>query len=149
MPTLERDIGHFIEQLDALVDRMRPRRRPRDAAAPECSPRELRALAAIGRHGRLTMSKLAELLDTPLSTATRIVDRLAAKGLVERRQAKHDRRIIEVAFGRRGKQIHRYVVESRHAEAHALLAALGAGERAELLRHLDRLIAAAPVRAPD
>lgn len=149
MPSLERDIGIFLEHFDALVERLRPRRRPRDAAVPECSPRELRALTTIGRHGRLTMSKLADVLDVPLSTATRTVDRLAAKGLVERRQAKHDRRIIEVAFGRRGKRIHQYVLASRHAESHALLAALSAAERAELLRHLGRLVAEMPEKRSD
>jgi DNA-binding MarR family transcriptional regulator len=146
---MERDIGIFLEHFDALVDRLRPRRRPRDAAVPECSPRELRALTAIGRHGRLTMSRLADVLDVPLSTATRTVDRLTAKGLVERRQAKHDRRIIEVAFSQRGKRINQYVVASRHAESHALLAALGGAERAELLRHLGRIVADLPEQPRD
>jgi DNA-binding MarR family transcriptional regulator len=149
MPSLERDVGIFLQHFDALVDRLRPQRRPRDAAVPECSPRELRALAAIGRHGRLTMSRLADVLDVPLSTATRTVDRLAAKGLVERRQAKHDRRIIEVAFSRRGKRIHQYVLESRQAESHALLAALSGAERAELLRHLGRIVVETPPQRSD
>lgn len=144
MSDLEEDIGLFLACVDALAERLTPARRARDADAPECSPRELRALRALGRGGPVTMTALAKLLEVPLSTATRIVERLSAKGLVERKQSTRDRRIVEVRFGRRGQQINRYVERSRRAEAQALLSRLPERERARLLRQLARLLDTAP-----
>lgn len=140
MSDLEQDVGLFLSHVDALAERLVPKRRPRDAGAPECSPRELRALRALGRHGTLTMTALAKGLDVPLSTATRIVEGLCAKGLVERRRSKRDRRVVEIRFGQRGKRINRYVEESRRAEAHALLLSLPERERSRLVRQLARLL---------
>lgn len=140
MSELDRDISEFLTRVDALAERLRPKRRPQDAKATECAPRELRALAALGRHGRVTMTALAGILDVPLSTASRIVERLAAKGLVERRQSAQDRRVVEVAFGRRGSRINRYVEASRRAEAETMLSGLSARERVRLLRQLGRLL---------
>ena len=137
---LEQDISSFLSHVDALAERLTPKRRPQDAEAPECSPRELRAVSAIGRHDHLTMTALANMLDVPLSTATRIVEKLVDQGLVERRQSKHDRRVTEVRFGQRGRRINRYVEESRRAEAHAMLRDLPERERTRLLRQLSRLL---------
>jgi DNA-binding MarR family transcriptional regulator len=143
MSELEDDVSRFIAHVDALADRLTPKRRRRDAGAPECSPRELRALRALGRHGTLTMTVLSKALDVPLSTATRIVEGLCTKGLVERRQSKQDRRVVEVRFGQRGKRINRYVEESRRSEAEALLLSLSERERSRLVRQLARLLATA------
>jgi DNA-binding MarR family transcriptional regulator len=140
MSDLERDIRTFLTQLDALAERVQPKRRPQDAGVRECTPRELWALGAIGRHGRLTMSALAELLEVPLSTATRTVDKLVSKGLIERKQSAQDRRVFEVAFGRRGKRIHQYVLDSRQGEARTMLAALTIRERRDLLAKLAQLV---------
>jgi DNA-binding MarR family transcriptional regulator len=143
---LEQDTHAFLVQLDTLTDRLRSRRRPRDAHEPACSPRELRVLGALGRDGRdgrdgrMTMTAVAALLDVPLSTATYTVNGLVAKGLVERTQGARDRRVIEIGFGRRGKTINRFVGATRRSEAGAMLAALSARERKELLRQLAKMI---------
>jgi DNA-binding MarR family transcriptional regulator len=92
----------------------------------------------------MTMSAVAALLDVPLSTATHTVDRLVAKGLVERKQAARDRRVVEIEFGRRGKTINRFVLASRRSAAGAMLAALTAGERKALLRQLGKMIDSPP-----
>jgi DNA-binding MarR family transcriptional regulator len=147
---LEQDTHAFLVQLDALTERLSPRRRPQDAHEPACSPRELRvlgALGALGRNGRMTMTAVATLLDVPLSTATYTVDRLVAKGLVERNQAARDRRVVEVGFGRHGKTINRFVVATRRSEAGAMLAALSARERKELLQQLAKMIDSRPIEA--
>ena len=86
------------------------------------------------------MSDLAAALDVPLSTATRTADKLVAKGLVDRRRSTEDRRIIEVAFSQEGRNIHRYVVESRLATARKMFRRVKATERTALIGILDRLI---------
>jgi DNA-binding MarR family transcriptional regulator len=145
----EQDAQTFLEHLDAIAERLRPKRRPQDAGARECSARELRALALLGKHGRATMTVLARTLDVPLSTATRIVEGLVRKDLVERARSKTDRRIIEVRFGRRGKRIDEYVKRSRQARAAALLETLPASERAALIAGLARVASATlPAKRP-
>jgi DNA-binding MarR family transcriptional regulator len=143
MTDADRHAAVLIAYVDELAGRLRARRRPQDANEPECSPRELRALSELGRRGRITMSDLANVLDVPSSTATRTVERLVAKGLVERKQAAHDRRVVEVRFGRRGKRINQFVTDSRNAAARALLDPLPVRERDRLLDQLARLLDAA------
>jgi DNA-binding MarR family transcriptional regulator len=140
----EQDAQTFLEHLDAIAERLRPKRRQQDAGARECSARELRALALLGKHGRATMTVLAQTLDVPLSTATRIVEALVRKDLVERARSKTDRRIVEVRFGRRGKRIDEYVKRSRRAAAAALLETLSTSECAALIAGLARVAGATP-----
>src|SRR5262249_4598666 len=61
----------------------------------EMSPQDGRALWTLGR-GPVTMSELAERLNVPLSTATRMVERLIAKNLAVRTRIEDDRRVVRV-----------------------------------------------------
>ena len=138
--TPDRQASQLITHLDALAERLRPRRRLVDRGAPDCSPQELFALTVLGRSSRLTMTDLAAAMQVPLSTASRIVDRLVAKGLVARTPLARDRRVIHVAFSRRGERINQFVAESRQTAAEALLKALPVRERAALLKRLARMV---------
>jgi len=56
----------------------------------------IHVLAMLRQHGPMPMSRLAELLDVSLSSATGIVDRLAERGYVERAGDPADRRVVLV-----------------------------------------------------
>jgi DNA-binding MarR family transcriptional regulator len=86
------------------------------------------------------MTELATILDSPISTATRVVDRLVEKGLVERLRSEKDRRIVEVSFSPLGREINRHVVRSQRAVARKMLGALSAVNRKRLLGHLDKMV---------
>jgi DNA-binding MarR family transcriptional regulator len=60
-------------------------------------------LAMLDRHGELSMSSLAELLDVSLSNASGVVDRLAERGLVERFRVPDDRRVVFVRVSEAGR----------------------------------------------
>src|SRR5215470_1170405 len=64
---------------------------------------EMLALLLLQRHGERTMSELAEVLGTPLSTASGIGERLARRGLVQRRRRSEDRRVVVVRLTRKGE----------------------------------------------
>ena len=64
---------------------------------------EMLALLMLQRHGERTMSELAELLGAPLSTASGIGERLARRGLVQRRRRPEDRRVVVVRLTRKGE----------------------------------------------
>jgi DNA-binding MarR family transcriptional regulator len=143
------DAERLIAGIDALVELLTPPRRPQDRGSPQCSAPELRALQTLGRTGRLTMSELAGGVNVPLSTASRIVDRLVDKELVERTHVAGDRRVVHVRFSRRGRLINRYVEDWRRAAAAAALDALPARERRQLLEALARICAAASASPGD
>jgi len=65
----------------------------------------LHAMALLERHGRLSMSRFAELLDVSLSNATGLVDRMAERGLVERIRVPDDRRVVLVELTDLGRRL--------------------------------------------
>lgn len=64
-----------------------------------------RALRACGECGGATMGDLAERVQVPAPTLTRIVDSLVDRGLVTRRPAPDDRRRVEVVVSQAGQQL--------------------------------------------
>jgi DNA-binding MarR family transcriptional regulator len=65
----------------------------------------LHLLWMLDRHGDLTMSRLAELLDVSMSNATGLIDRMAERGLVERDRVADDRRVVIVRISERGREV--------------------------------------------
>jgi DNA-binding MarR family transcriptional regulator len=141
----DKQARQFIDLMDRVAEQLRPVRRPQDLDQPECSQQELKALAALGQRATLTMSELAGILKVPLSTATRMIDKLVAKNLVERRHVKHDRRIVQVVFSKKGKRIHQFVIESRFAAGRGMLAALSAKDRGILLQRISKMVPDSPL----
>jgi DNA-binding MarR family transcriptional regulator len=142
-PTSRGRLNHqakeLIAQIDLLADLLTPPHRPEDAGEPECSRTELRLLSALSRKAPRTMTELAGSLGIPLSTATRAIDKLAAKGLVERSRPTRDRRLVLVGFSVRGKAINQFIATSRNAIARSLLVRLRSDEARVLMRRLARL----------
>lgn len=64
---------------------------------------ELRALQAVGTE-KLPMRRLAQQMELSPSRATRIVDSLSRKQLIQREQCPDDRRLCKVSLTRQGKQ---------------------------------------------
>ncbi|HEY4364365.1 MAG TPA: MarR family transcriptional regulator [Bryobacteraceae bacterium] len=138
-PPLKQQVRDFVVALDALAERLTPARRAEDSGVPECSLTELRALAVLGRRRPMIMSDLAGEMKTTVSTATRTIDKLVAKGLVERKRVKTDRRVVRVDFSARGKEIHAYVTETRLAGARAMLGKLSPASRWIFLKRLQAI----------
>lgn len=62
-------------------------------------------LSMLERHGEMTMSRLAEMLDVSLSNVTGIVDRMEERGLIERGRVPDDRRVVLARITPRGRQL--------------------------------------------
>lgn len=142
MSKLSTDLPTFLSAIDAISERLEPPRRSQDANAPDCSIRELSALQAIRKHGRINMSDLAAIIDVPVSTATRLVDQLVSKKLLTRQTSLQDARKVEVDFSSLGDEINAYINQARQAHALSMLNVLSAEERASFLAQLSRLLAA-------
>jgi DNA-binding MarR family transcriptional regulator len=114
------------------------------AAELGLSPPQLFTLQALKEGEPLPMSDLAGVLRCDASNVTGLVDRLAARGLVERRPAPHDRRIRHLFLTDEGRRL-RAEVGERLGRPPAGFAALSE-EEARRLRDLLAKVAGASSR---
>jgi DNA-binding MarR family transcriptional regulator len=112
----------------------RTARRLRQEAGGELSPTLAAALATIARHGPLTPSELAARERVQRPTATRLLARLEAPGLVARTADPTDRRSSLVAVTPAGEALLAAVRTRKDAYLARRLRALSPEERATLRR---------------
>jgi DNA-binding MarR family transcriptional regulator len=62
-------------------------------------------MSMLERHGEMTMSRLAEMLDVSLSNTTGLVDRMEERGLVERVRSADDRRVVRGRITPHGRDL--------------------------------------------
>lgn len=100
--------------------------------------------------GRLRMQRLAEAVLITKSSCTRLVDRMSAQGLVERRPAAGDRRGVEAALTVAGRRAFRRAaaVHLRGVERH-FAALLDDAERRVVADALERIATALAPEVPD
>ena len=110
--------------------------------APAMTPTKLRALDVIGEETGVRVGELAERIGIDETTATRLVDRLEAAGVAERRGATDDRRVIVVGLTPAGVTLARQVAQRRQRFLSDVLTALEPEERTELVRLTAKAAAA-------
>src|SRR5665213_604246 len=136
-----------LRELDACFDAFR-RVMMRSMAPPatdiELSPQDGRALVTLADHGSVTMTDFSEMLGVPLSTATRMVERLIDKGLAIRSRIEDDRRVVRVDLSAEGKRLHQIFLEQRRAAGRVMLAPLTHGEREIFIELMTKIAQARP-----
>ena len=110
-------------------------------------------LTLLRHHDAMPMGHLAEILDTSMSSATGIIDRMEERGLVERVRVADDRRVVMVRPTRTGLDL---VDEVELVKSEVLASALArltpqgldrmAAAAADLQAALDSELASAPDR---
>jgi len=131
-----------VEEAWALMGRlfldMRPRM-VRVAAEFGLTPPQLFALKTLDPDEPVPMRALATALHCDSSNVTGLVDGLAAQGLVERREAEHDRRVRMLVVTERGKEVRDRLIEVM-SEVPAALAALSEDDQRALRDVLARAL---------
>jgi MarR family transcriptional regulator, organic hydroperoxide resistance regulator len=89
-------------------------RRMNDAMRPlGLTAAQADALVVIGQAEPLSLKALGELLIAEAGHPSRLVDRLVAAGLVERRAAGDDRRRVELSLTARGRRLQERILSAR------------------------------------
>jgi MarR family transcriptional regulator, organic hydroperoxide resistance regulator len=109
------------------------RRFPVLAAEFELSPVQAHVLSMLG-YGPQPMSALADYLSCDASNVTGLVDRLEGRGLMERRNAEHDRRVKLLCLTEAGREL-RQRLQERLLEPPEVISALSPQEK-RLLRDI-------------
>jgi len=95
------------------------------------------------RQDTAIMSEVARALDSPLSTATTVVDRLVKSGLVERARAESDRRSVQLALTTEGRRLAALLKKQQLKSSQIMMAALSAQEQRDFLTLFERMVVAA------
>jgi DNA-binding MarR family transcriptional regulator len=119
--------GELVSHLETLVNRfLLPQK------TSELSRSELAVLRALA-NGPATMSELTSSLGIACSSATGVVDRLVERRLAERTRPDDDRRTVNVALTKRGRNLHDAYAEDRINLGRGMLEPLDPAERKRLL----------------
>ena len=102
----------------------------------------LNVVTALQAEGPLSMSQLADALDVSMASATGIVTRMEIRGLVERRHATDDRRVVEVHLTEQGAGLFGELEQRRYEHLREIIGLLTDEERAGFLTGLRAMQAA-------
>jgi DNA-binding MarR family transcriptional regulator len=134
--------GSAVQEAWGLMSRLFWEMRPRMlriAAEFGLTPPQLFALRSLDPEQPVPMRALAQALHCDSSNVTGLVDGLAAQGLVERREAEHDRRVRMLVVTERGAVIRKRLQEAIQ-EVPEPLAGLDAGDQRALRDILRRAL---------
>lgn len=98
---------------------------------------QFRMLVVLETRGPMNISRLGEHLDVIPSTAMRMVDRLAAAGMLEREPNAANRREILITLTDKGRNTVHQATERRRAEIARIVAAMPAAQRTGLIKALS------------
>lgn len=96
----------------------------------------LNLLMLLRFNGPLTMSRLAEMLDVSVASATGIVDRMEKKGVIERRRSDEDRRVVQVYVTEKGEQVFTQMQAERQSNMMKMISKISDGDLKALLQGL-------------
>jgi MarR family transcriptional regulator, temperature-dependent positive regulator of motility len=113
-----------------------------EAAGYDLTPVQYAALAAIGANPGTDQVTLAGLIAYDRTSTTAVVERLAQKRLIERRESSRDRRARELNITDAGRRILRGVTPAVEAAQRIIMRGLTEKEARELMRLLQKAIAA-------
>jgi DNA-binding MarR family transcriptional regulator len=134
--TVMASVGRLV-RVSELIDR----RFDRHAARYGLTRNDADVLFTLRRSGPSLPTRLTAGLLVASGTMTARLDRLEAKGLIERRPNPDDRRSTRIALTRRGHEVTEEAIGEHVAHEERLLAGLTKRERAQLDDLLRKLLA--------
>lgn len=105
-------------------------------AGEEVTLPQYRALVVLASRGPQRVVDLAGSLDVTASTATRMCDRLARKGLIRRQRLTNNRRTVRITISAAGRELIVAVTQRRRREVQAIVERMSAVDREQLVTTL-------------
>jgi DNA-binding MarR family transcriptional regulator len=127
--------GHLIRRAHQIHDMLFAQ----ETAGYDITSPQLAAMRAIALNPGLEQTALSEIIAYDSSTIGGLIDRLEAKGLVQRTVGKRDRRKRELTLTPRGHKVLTKVMPPASRVADRLLEPLSPAEREQLIEMLQRI----------
>ena len=129
----KRDPNRVFGFLMADITRLMRRDFARRAQPLDMTEGQWRVLARLSGNEGLTQAALAEQMEVQPITLVRLIDRLEAAGLVERRPAPKDRRAFQLFLTPKAQPIIDRIWDFGHQTREEAMAGLSAAEREHLI----------------
>jgi DNA-binding MarR family transcriptional regulator len=140
MKVKEANKEKFINMLYSLVRAIKDDSGRCAAMCDGVAEKEMIVIGFIGRKKRVKMSDIAENIEAPMSTLTKLIDRLVDKKILAREHSSDDRRAIYVSLSQHGKALYGSLGEQKKQLAEKLLSQYNEKEQELFLSHIDALI---------
>lgn len=98
------------------------------------------ALTTIQLHPGITIRWLSHALTLSHPGTVRLVDRLVAAGLIEKRSSEDDGRAVSLWLTKEGNAVSQAVLDRRNQSLNTILKCLTDGERSQLERIADKIL---------
>lgn len=101
---------------------------------------QLVCLLDVAAHGPISVARLAQEIYLSASTVVGILDRLEAKGYVQRERSREDRRVVVISITKAGRDIASRAPSPLHDRLAAALQRLSDKEQATIASSLERIV---------
>lgn len=136
-------LGRLVELLGAYASITLTGRLADDTPEGDLTPAQLGAIEYVQHHQGCSVKSLSEGLHISIPSATRLVDRLVRKALVDRRESGVDRRLVTLSLTETGLTALQAVHAAHLGRLNAAMQAFQPEERATLMAMLERFLLAA------
>jgi DNA-binding MarR family transcriptional regulator len=143
---LDKGLGFLVRLLDTRVHLLYEQL----TAQNDVTPRQFGVLLTLHQHGTLTLTELAGYIRVDRSTLGEMINRMAERSLITKRNNGSDRRSAEVSLAPAGKTVLLAIVSGAAQLQGALLTPLPAEDRAHFMRCMKLVAEPGPTaRAED
>jgi DNA-binding MarR family transcriptional regulator len=104
------------------------------------SPYDFQSLEFVAHQPGCMATALASYLAVSPTTATSIINRLVARGLVQRQRPEKNRRSISLSLTAAGRTLHQAIVRQGLKNMAVMLEPLSPTERGEFLRQMGKIV---------
>lgn len=140
---LAEDSRHLVELLTTLLSSTFRQILWKQALELDLNYSQAQVLFYVARHPGALMSEAARSFGITLSAVTQVVDRLEAKGFLQRTEAPRDRRQVRLFLTREGERLARELEELQVKGLARVLARLTPADRKDVIRGIEQLVSAA------
>jgi DNA-binding MarR family transcriptional regulator len=142
---LDKGLGFLVRLLDTRVNVLYERL----TAQNDITPRQFGVLLTLYQQGTLTLTELARHIRVDRSTLGEMINRMAKRSLISKRNSGSDGRSAEVMLAPAGQAVVLKLVTGAAELQTALLAPLAAGDRAHFMRCMKRVAEPEPPGGDD